>query len=389
MVKSIIFAALVPFSLVGTVFGPLGSDIIATMGMTVADLGRMISISQSGVFVAFFLQPLLFRYLKALGVLKFSLAAYAVALACIAYSSDRTMLTASYTFLSFSSYLFSNATFVVLNTTYPEQRSANIPLTHLVYSISSIAAAWSVSWFKGPHWQRVYVYASVAFMLLAIFSVVGKSRREPARTSVSKGTKTLKHLITRQEFVVFCLLMTVYLGSEGSVATFSPMLFDFVLHSSPAQTAAAVMVFWIGMTVSRAAIVPMLKKAKVSPHLFMAALVLACSGSVWLLSSAMTNRSANLAMLATGLCIGPINPLLQLIMAEWYPDWLAFMSNVNLMCSVIGRMTIPVVVTALAERTSMQGGLRVVVLFLLVSIMLLIGAVSLRRRQLRSDGQTC
>ncbi|MHC1693562.1 MAG: sugar MFS transporter [Sphaerochaetaceae bacterium] len=383
MIRTVVFTSLIPFALVGTVFGPLSSDIIHTTGMTFADIGGLISISQTGVFLAFLIQPALFKRFRAFTVLRFSLLLYTLGLVAVGLSRDRLLLTASYTYLSFASYLYSNSSFIALNETFPEKRSIYIPLTHLIYSVAAIGAGYTLIWFKGPRWYNAYLTAAVCFAIMFLLAFV----KDTTALNQDAGPKSIRtpppgsnRLLRRPEFITLCLFMMVYLASEGAAGTFAPMFVDITLQSDAATISAAVMLFWIGMTITRFLVVPVLKRRKSNPVLLLMWMLAVCLVATLVFATARTPRWGALLMLFLGFALGPMNPLLQVVIANWYADRLAFISNMNMMCSVVGRMLFPIAMTAVANQSSLRWSMLLMAGNLLLALLLLLGTLWLRKR---------
>lgn len=239
------------FAMVLTVISPLLGKISETYSMTMAQSGIIFTINFAG-FVAFILigGVLADRWgLKK--ILSLSLICFSVTLFLFPMASSFYTAAIIIFFMGgFGGIIESNIS-VLVTELNPDNPTFFLNLTHVFFGvgalISPVAAGVMIS--SGMHWQTCYYILGVLSTLFTVTFILLKF--PPLRKTEGIDWNSFKNLVTDKKFLLLCLCMIFYTGSEvggwGWMSTFLKSSMNF----STVKASIAVSVFWAAMTVGR------------------------------------------------------------------------------------------------------------------------------------------
>jgi len=101
----------------------------------------------------------------------------------------------------------------------------------------------------GVSWRSVYLFLGFAFAAATVWFFINRFPPLPTAEKINLGD--MKTLLADRKFLLICLSMLIYTGSEvgswGWMAEFT----ESVMYFSVVESGAAVAVFWTAMTVTR------------------------------------------------------------------------------------------------------------------------------------------
>jgi len=374
MHAAIVFAGFVLFAVSYNLFGPLAADIMASLGMSLSDGGRLVSYQQMGSIGAILLSYLVLRRMKQRRIVRFGHAAIVVALALVAFSSSTNALYAAYVIIGVGSFMVDSASNALLTEQYFEKRSTYIPLLHFCYSAGAIVTGYVLLPFKGPMWRMAYgvTGAAIALILAASFFTRPKQTGLPhleEKVEPCKAERGLT-LVKDPAFILYTLVIALYMGSQLLCATWIPVYVELERNMGATITASSLTVFWVGTAVSRLIVGPLMNHGAKPYRLSMWGMVLA---GLSLIGATVTAVPA-LVLTFTALCgffAGATIPMYLVVAPSWYPHNAAFISTSYIFGGTLGRMVFPYMVTRIAEGSSLAYSLRLSSILLFISAILI------------------
>jgi len=144
-----------------------------------------------------------------------------------------------------------------------------------------------VAFSNGVSWRVVYVVLSCFTAILTLFFVTNKIPGLPPQDRIDM--QGLKHLIFDKKFLLICLCMFLYTGSESSAWGWMTTYTETVLDFSVFKSSLAVAVFWLAVTVTRLFISLSIKKFDI---LKLVMILAVCSGITCAIMGVLRNENA-------------------------------------------------------------------------------------------------
>ncbi|HOE85183.1 MAG TPA: MFS transporter, partial [Sphaerochaeta sp.] len=150
--------------------------------------------------------------------------------------------------------------------------------------------------------------------------------------------------------------------------------------AGPAEIGLAISIIHGGATVSRVAVIPLLKRGgRAKPTLV--ALGLTSVVALILFSRSPSLRFAYLSMVLLGLGMGGVNPVSQVLEISVWPQEILQLSNIRSMGSTVGRIIIPLVLSAIIASRGLSS------VFLFLAALMAVGVGALLLTNLQPSGQ--
>ncbi len=150
--------------------------------------------------------------------------------------------------------------------------------------------------------------------------------------------------------------------------------------AGPAEIGLAISIIHGGATVSRMAVIPLLKRGgRTKPTLV--ALGLTSVSALILFSRSPSLRFAYLSMVLLGLGMGGVNPVSQVLEISVWPQEILQLSNIRSMGSTVGRIIIPLVLSAIIASRGLSK------VFLFLAALMAVGVGALLLSNLQPSGQ--
>lgn len=394
----LLFLMIIFNALAANLFGPLTNDIMATCSMTLTEMGLLVSISQIAVFVSFLLLPSLSRRFGSYGVLLIGIAGSALGFGIMALARFSWLFVFGFLFQSMIGYFYSSANYAVMAECDTVHRATNIPMMHLVYSIASVGGGAFVAWAKGPHWQRGYWVSTAMFLACFLLFMFRWSEAKanpllmPSPVKNVAGSKIHNPLIDfslmkRSEFRAFFVFLICFSSIEYCASIYPVIFLELSWSATAALTGVAVTAYWIGSTVSRIIVMPVLKKG-VDATKFLAMLVGLSAISLGLLPL-MPSLDLSLCMMPLiGFAFGALNPASQIVEIRRWSEDMDQVANLHMISGVVGRLILPVVVSAIGDRVGLQWSLVLLALLMVVALGALLLSERLFRKTVLQDEAT-
>ncbi len=384
---------LVGNALASNLFGPLQNDIMSTTGMSLTQMGLLMSISQAVSFVSFLLVPYVCRRFGSFGMLLVGIFGAAAGFVLMALSKSALMFSIAFLFQSMLSYFYSSANYSVMAECDPERRTTNIPLMHLVYSVASVAGGAFVAWAAGPSWAKGYwVSAGMYLFCLILFILILPTARTNAQLMPQRRIATVSghnpfqafSLLKRKEFIFFFIFLICFTSVEYCMMIYPIMYLEVSWLATATLTGTAVTAYWIGCTVARIAVMPVLKKGVDATKLSLWLCGLNAL-SIFLLTIMPSMTLAIVQMAVMGLTIGALNPVSQIVEIRRWSQDMDQVANLHIISGVVGRLVFPVVISAVGERYGLNWGVDILAVVMAIAVVALVVSEKLYRRTLLSD----
>lgn len=400
-ISYILFLMIVVNALASSLFGPLTNDIMATCSMSLTEIGALVSASQAAVFVSFLLQPLLSRRFGSYCMLLFGVVGGALGFLLMACSRVAWMFSLAFLTQSLLGYFYSSGNYAVMAECDVGRRTTNIPLMHLVYSVAAIGGGAFVTWSKGATWYKGYWTAAAMYLFcfLLFLSRWSEARSNPLlmptvkRVELKNGRPARWNpfigfsLLKRHEFQAFFIFLICFSSIEYC-ATIYPVLFlELSWTASAVMTGMAVTAYWVGSTVSRIIVMPVLKKGRDATK-FLSVLTGLCAVSLGLLPIMPSLDLAVCIMPLIGFAFGALNPASQIVEIRRWSDDMDQVANLHMISGVIGRLVLPVVVSAIGERVGLEWGLALLAALMVLALSSLLLSERLFSKTVLQDAAT-
>ena len=369
-IRNLLFGMLVVFAFAGNLFGTMSAEIQQTCSIDLNQLSTIMSLSQIGTFVSFLMLPSLVKRLGSYRLM--ILGILGAGIGFLGMGLSRSMITFGISFMANSllGYYYWSCSYSVMVFCDPLRRTVNIPLTHLVYSLASVASGLYIARIKGPHWYNGYYQMTIVFLVMTLLFVLAlpKAREIPALMKQPKRKVPFLNsfsLLTKHDFLSFFLFLVFFSSVEFCCSVYPLLFFQKNLGATASQVALAFSLYYVGSSTSRLFIMPVLKKVK-SPFTPLKALCILAVLFLVVLASSKSLSSAYVAMILVGFSFGAINPSSQILEIMSWSEDIDQVANLHMISSVVGKLVVPLAVGAISQRYSLVDGL----LFLSVTMTL-------------------
>jgi fucose permease len=352
---------LVVFAFAGNLFGTMSAEIQQTCSIDLNQLSMIMSVSQVGTFVSFLMLPSLVKRIGSYRLMLLGI--FGAGIGFLGMGLSRTMITFGIAFMvnSLLGYYYWSCSYSVMVLCDPQRRTVNIPMTHLVYSLGSVASGLYISRIKGPHWYNGYYQMSVVFLIMTVLFIIAlpKAKLIPALMKPPRRKVPFLNsfsLLGKRDFLTFFLFLVFFSSVEFCCSVYPLLFFQRQLGATASQVALAFSLYYVGSSTSRLFIMPVLKKVK-SPFTPLKALTLLAMLFLAVLAFSKSLHSAYIAMVLMGFAFGAINPSSQILeIMSWHED-IDQVANLHMISSVLGKLVIPLAVGAISEMYSLVEGL--------------------------------
>lgn len=379
--KHLLFVMVIILALSSSLFGGLFEEIRAANGMSVEEMGGLMSIGQVGSLVSFLLMPLVSRVLPPHVMLVVGLLGSSIALFGMGLSRGRIMFSLFFLASSFSGYLYSISNPVLMVASDPSHMRRNIPLMHLIFSMGAIVSGWYITRLKEGVWYHGYLQMALLYLIMALLFAVQKSPADTQRYATrAVRIRDSFSLLTNRRFLSYLLFLIIANSIEYTNVVYPLLSLAERFDAGPAEIGLAISIIHGGATVSRMAVIPLLKRGgRTKPTLV--ALGLTSVVALILFSRSPSLRFAYLSMVLLGLGMGGVNPVSQVLEISVWPQEILQLSNIRSMGSTVGRIIIPLVLSAIIASRGLSK------VFLFLAALMAVGVGALLLSNLQPSGQ--
>ncbi len=358
--KYLLFVMVIVLALSSSLFGGLFEEIRAANSMTIEEMGQLMSIGQVGSLVSFLLLPVIGRVLSPHAMVVVGILGSSAALLGMASSTSRIVFSFFFLLSSLCGYLYGTSNPVLMVAADPAHMRRNIPLMHLIFSISAIASGWYITYLKEGVWYHGYLQMALLYLIMAVLIALQKTPADIQR--YAKRVTRLRDsfsLLTDGRFLSYLLFLIIANSVEYTNVVYPLLSLSERFAAGPAEIGLAISIIHGGASVSRLVVIPLLRRGgRAKPILL--ALSLASVAALILFSRSPSLPFAYLSMALLGLGMGGANPVSQVLEISVWPGELLQLSHIRSMGSTVGRIIIPLALSAIIASV----GLNAVFLFL-------------------------
>ncbi len=216
----------------------------------------------------------------------------------------------------------------------------------------------------GISWGMTYVILAVIFFAVTVIFAVNKMPVSPYSNEISFSF--LKSLLKDKRFLLICLSMLLYTGSEvgawGWMSTYTQNEFNF----SPAKSSLAVGIFWASIIVGR--LICTMFSLRYSSRIMV--IMLASSSVVVAIFSGLVQSEIQvwLMIIAMGLFFSGQWPLIVAYGSEHYKKSLGTIFAVFVSSGGVGMSVIPFMMGVIGEHLSMKLSMMSTALYFLIIV---------------------
>lgn len=247
----ICYAIVGVFAMVLTVNSPLLTSISKTFSLSLAQSGIIFSANFIGFVVFILVGGIMSDRLGKKAVLSVSIVGLSLGLALFTFCSNFYIACLVMFFIGGFGGIIESMITALVSELNSENSSFYINMAQVFFGIGALAgpilAGTAVAY--GLPWQLCYKVLGTVSLVLAVIFIINRlpSLSKPESITLS----AFKHLVSDKKFLLICLCMVFYTGSEvggwGWMSTFLSKNLKF----SAAMSGTAVGVFWLAVTAGR------------------------------------------------------------------------------------------------------------------------------------------
>lgn len=369
--KYLLFVMVIALALSSSLFGGLSEEIRAANGISIEAMGTLMSVSQVGNLISFFLLPMISRFLLPHAMLVVGILGSSVALLGMGLSHSLFSFTLFFLMSTLCGYLYLTNNTVLLVAADPSQVKRTIPLMHLIFSVGSIASGYYITALKNRVWYHGYLQLALVYCVLGLGLAFMKGPHDTSRYAKrSSRIRDSFSLLKERQFLSYLLFLVIANAVEYTNVVYPLVALSKNFQADAAQIGLAISIIHSGATVSRLVVIPLLKRGgRAKTTLLVLALTTAASLVLFALSPSLS--FAYLSMAVMGFGIGGVNPVSQVLEISVWPEELLQLSNIRSMSSTVGRIIIPLVISAIIAAFGLSA------VFLFLAALLGVGVLSL------------
>ena len=360
-IRNLQMAMLVVASFGSNLFGGLSSEIQEACSLSLAQMSNIMSLSQAGNLLSFFMLPLLVRRFGPYPLMIFGIVGSALGL--LGMGMSRTAWFFGFAFLlnTLMGYFYSTCNFTVLVRSDPKNIRTTVPLMHLIWSLASVASGLYISLIKGDQWYRGYYQVVCAYAFMVVLFLLYASRAKTIKqmfsdTSERRPFRQSFSLLKMKIFRLFFLYLILFSAVEYCCTVYTLLFLQQHLAANAKQIGLALSLLYFGSTLSRMFVIPIVRKCG-TPFFLLKLLSMLSVFSLLALSLGNSLYIALPSMVLIGFSFGALNPASQIVEIMCWPQEMDQIANLHSISMVIGRMLVPSLVGMVSLYYSLQGGL--------------------------------
>jgi len=234
-----------------TINSPLLSDISATLHLSLAQSGVLFTANFTGFVCFIMIGGILADRISKKTVLSTSIGGLAISILLFPLTANIYISCAIMVLIGGFGGIIESIISAVVAELYPEKAVFYINMSQVFFGIGAlvgpITAGIVVS--LGTSWQMCYYVLGILLLFLTVAFIANKLPLSPQNEKIT--WKGFVNLISDPRFLLICICMFLYTGSEvggwGWLSTFLKKNLDF----SPLSSSIAVGLFWLAMTLGR------------------------------------------------------------------------------------------------------------------------------------------
>lgn len=369
--KYLLFVMVIVLALSSSLFGGLFEEIRAATGMSIEEMGTLMSIGQVGSLASFLLLPLVSRFLPPHAMLVVGILGSSLSLFGMALSGGRIMFSLFFLISSLCGYLYSISNPVMMVASDPAHMRRNIPLMHLIFSMGAIVSGWYITRLKEGVWYHGYLEMALLYLIMGVLLAFQKTPIDTRRYATRPARlRDSFSLLSNRRFLTYLLFLIIANSVEYTNVVYPLLSLAERFDAGPAEIGLAISIIHGGATASRLVVIPLLKtggRAKGT----LVTLGLTSVFALILFSRSPSLPFAYLSMALLGIGMGGVNPVSQVLEISVWPQELLQLSNIRSMGSTVGRIIIPLLLSTIIASVGLSA------VFLFLAAVMAAGTVSL------------
>ena len=325
---SLVFFVMFLYGICHQAIGTLITRIITHYDILMVQAGFLSSFFSAGQITAMFVIIFFVGRINKLILLGTSLLLFAISLSLISTAPLFGILLVCFSLLGLFGATMDTLANSLVADLMPAQVSRNLSWLHGLFGVGALCGPVVIERLAGTQgWAQVYFYLSMVFLLyLAIYSVATKWQWSLLKMRISNekqsrfGFSDIIQFFKRKRCLLLWLTMFFYVGIQSIVIVWGKRYVE--THLGAAEWGAyALSAFWIGTTISRLVISPIIKVS--SPKKLLFGNLIAAIALLTGLFGASTGVMIA-ALFIVGLGSGLSIPLIIAMGCEWYKEKTAF-----------------------------------------------------------------
>lgn len=365
------YAAITLFAMVLTINSPLLSDISETLHLSLAQSGVLFTANFAGFVCFIMIGGILADRISKKTVLSVAIGGLAVSMLMFPLASDIYTACAIMVLIGGFGGIIESILNAVVAELYPEKAVFYINMTQVFFGIGALlgplTAGMAVS--SGIPWQMCYYVLGILLLFLAAAFIANKFPLSPQGEKIT--WKGFLNLISDSRFLLICICMFLYTGSEvggwGWLSTFLKKNLDF----SSLSSSMAVGIFWSAVTLGRFLFSYL--TGKFSIRQLVIALSFASAAVTFLLGISSNPYSIWILIFLMGFAYSGIWPLIVAYGDSRYDKTKGTIFALLIGSGGVGAATIPLLLGMIAQNTNIH--------FAIISpalLLLIVGIIFLR-----------
>jgi fucose permease len=292
------FVILTVFAMYLTIISPLLESIRNTYSLSISESGLLFTISFVGFLVFVLIGGMLADRYGKKNVLLFAMSGFTILLFAFSVSPNFIVLCITIFFIGGFGGVIESMTMAAISDLNPQNSIFYVNLSQVFFGIGAVVGPIlaGIAVTSGLSWQICYVVLGILSLVLTVVL----STCEIPKVTSNNGFSLiqLKSSLKDIRFLLICICMILYTGSEVGGWGWLCTLLKQKLNFSISKASVAVAVFWIAMTIGR------LVCGVLTSHFKMRNIIISlafCSAIVTLFSSIVTNQFAIWVIIA---CMG-------------------------------------------------------------------------------------
>lgn len=361
------YATMVVFAMFLTVISPLLPEIAATYSLDLTRSGFIFTANFIGFVIFILIGGILADRIGKRPVLIGTLAVFTGGMLSLPLASNFTAACLVMAVLGGCGGILESQIGSLISDINPANTGFYVNLTQIFFGIGAIGGPLFAAVFvsRGYGWRLVYVVLSGLTALLTIGFLFTRIPRKIQDDPIS--WRGLRSLISAPRFLLICLCMILYTGSEvggwGWLSTFLKQDLGFTVS----QSSMAVGVFWVAMTLGRFGCGPFI--LRFPTRFIIIGLALLATLATLLTGLLTPNWAVWCVIFLMGLAYSSQWPLIVAYGGNQYPAFSGTVYALLVGCGGIGGTTVPYLMGALGQHTNIRLAMvSPAVLFLLVAL---------------------
>jgi fucose permease len=376
---SVCYMLMVVCAVVLTVISPLIIEISKEFSLDLVQSGALITLMSAGFAIFAFAGGMLADRFGKKRVLLLSLAMIAAGALAFAFVQDFASACILVVLMGGGGGCVESLTNAILADVSGEKKRFHLNMIQAFFGIGAFAGPFftGLCLSSGISWRMIYV--ATAVIAAAAAAVFAFMRLHAAQAQEKISVRVLGKLFTDMRFVILCICLALYTGSEIGAWAWMATFLKANLAFSIFDSSLAVGVFWLAMVAARAGITAIMRKFKTRTIL----LVLSFSSAAVTLGSAFvaSREMGWVAIVMLGLCYSSIWPLIVSYASERYTSHTGTVFSILVGSGSVGSTLIPILIGVVGQYINIQTAMAFPMIFFLAIGMIFIFIERIKTKQ--------